>query len=71
MVRGAAVSLQEGPEGLQVAIAAGSVPGAQTVPRAELQAARWASQLFPAAKTVTSDASYVVNGIARLAEFEQ
>ena len=45
-------------------------PSGSLVPRAELQAASWASQLFPAAKAVKSDASYVVNGIARLAEFE-
>ena len=41
------------------------------MPRAELQAACWASQLFPSARAVKSDASSVVNGVAKVAEFEQ
>ena len=39
----------------------GGVPGAQTVPRAELQAATWASN-FVGAEQVKSDSAYVVHG---------
>ena len=46
--------------------ASGPVPGAQTVPRAELSALVWASEAAPGPLRAASDCRYVVHGALRL-----